>query len=111
LSLCFEGKCRNCGQVGHELFKCENCTNPNGGNNNTMTGGNYSSYFCIPGTCQTELLLIEPDTAMINQVIIITVTVTKKAITHKLWYFAATSKNENFTEDNWLCNSGAGGNY
>jgi hypothetical protein len=38
----FEGKCRNCGQVGHKSFQCKNRSSHNGGNNGNGTGTNFA---------------------------------------------------------------------
>jgi hypothetical protein len=45
----FEGKCRNCGQVGHKSFQCKNRSSHNCGNNGNGTGTNLCSYSLKPG--------------------------------------------------------------
>jgi hypothetical protein len=104
----FKGKCRNCGLIGHMSFQC------NGGNNGNMTEGNYCSYCHKLGQVKQNCFKLKKKETQYghneagnnnngNH--------DRENYDSQDVVFAATFKNESFTEDIWICHIGACGHY
>ena len=111
----FKGKCRNCGKIGHKSFQCKNRGNQNGGNNGSnTTGSNYCTYCRKPGHVKQNCFkLKKKDSRFSNN----PSSNSNNGNPGRENYesqdvvFAATSDAEKFTDDIWICDSGASSHY
>ena len=111
----FKGKCRNCGKIGHKSFQCKSRSNQNGGNNGgNTTGGNYCSYCHKTGHVKQNCFKLknkEPRNGINNASNDNNGNRGRGNFDSQDVVFAATTKTENFTENIWICDSGACGHY
>ena len=110
----FKGKCRNCGQIGHKSFQCKNRSNHNDANHGNTTAGNYCTYCRKTGHIKLNCLkLKKKETRYNNNQPSSNNNGNRDRGNHDSQdvVFATTAKNEMFTEDIWICDSGACGHY
>jgi hypothetical protein len=112
----FKGKCRICENIGHKLFRCKNCSISihNGGNNGNTTEGIYCTYCSKPGYAkQHSFKLKNKDARYSNN----QAGISNNGNHDRENYgsqdvvFATTTKSGKFTDNIWICDSGACGHY
>jgi hypothetical protein len=103
----FKGECRNCRQIRHKSFQCKYRSNHNDANNGSTTGGYYCTYCRKTGHIKPNCLKLKKKETRYNN------NGNHNRGNHDSQdvVFAATFKNEMFTEDIWICDSGACGHY
>jgi hypothetical protein len=103
----FKGKCRNCGQVGHNSFQCKNSSNHNGGNNGNGTEANLCSYCRKPEHDKKSCFKLKKKKGQNCHAS----NFNRRNYEPLDVVFMATSQNEILTDDIWIFDSGACGHY